>query len=167
MITQLRRQVAWPAIPIAGVAAGTAFLASQLLLSAVVLDTDPLFSLRYIAALVLGSNTLTDDFTIGTAIVGLGVHYLLSLLFTLVIAIVIHRWGLLVGVVGGAVLGLSLYLINLYTLTSFVEWFFAFNSTVLLVSHVIFGVVAGGVYESLDRFDQPFEEDIRHAASSL
>jgi hypothetical protein len=119
--------------------------------------------MRYFAALLLGTEALTDDLGAGTILIGLGVHYLLSLLFSLVIAVVIHRWGLWVGLLGGAGLGLCLYLINLYTLTTWAEWFFAFNSGVLLLSHVLYGAVVGGVYESLDRFDQPLAEDIRHA----
>ncbi|MFN8449032.1 MAG: hypothetical protein U0521_10670 [Anaerolineae bacterium] len=45
-------------------------------------------------------------------VVGVIVHYVLSFVFTLIITIVIHRWGLVVGIVGGALLGLALYGIN-------------------------------------------------------
>jgi hypothetical protein len=73
----------------------------------------------------------------------------------LVIAIVVHRWGLIVGIVGGAILGLAIYGINLYAMTTFFTWFFALNNRVLLLSHILFGAVAGGVYELFDHYDLP------------
>jgi hypothetical protein len=52
--------------------------------------------------------------------------------------------------VGGAILGLLLYAINFYTLTFFFPWFFAMRSWPVIVSHIIFGATAGGVYELLE-----------------
>ena len=154
MIGALLKHVTWRAVLIAGVAAGTVFLITNLALLPLVLDVKPGLILRYFAGLVMGSDVLTDD---GTEIllVGLLVHYALSLVFALPITIVVHRFGLGVGILGGAVLGLALYSINFYTLTNWAEWFFALKSTVLLFSHVLFGAVAGGVYELFDHYDQP------------
>jgi hypothetical protein len=150
----LLKYVTWRAIPIAGLVAGTVFLVTNLLVSALVLQTGGFLILRYSAALVMGSGVLSrNDATV--YIVGVLVHYGLSLLFSLLVAIVVHRWGLIVGIVGGALLGLALYSINLYALTRFFEWFFAIDSVALLLSHILFGAVAGGVYEVLDRYDQP------------
>lgn len=148
------RHVSWRAVLISGLAAGTLFLLIDFLLAPGVLQVDAGLMLRYFAALVMGSAVLTQ---IGSQImiVGILVHYALSLAFALIIAIVVHRWGLLVGIVGGAVLGLAIYSINLYTLTLFFQWFFAINSTVIIISHVVFGAVAGGIYEMFDHYDQP------------
>jgi hypothetical protein len=44
-------------------------------------------------------------------------------------------------------------------MTLFFEWFFAINSVVLLLSHVLFGAVAGGVYELFDHYDLPLVEE--------
>jgi hypothetical protein len=162
MLESIQRNVAWRAIPIAGIAAGTAHLLTNVLLSPLILDVEPALTLRYFASLVLGEGVLMDASS-GDLAVGLIVHYALSILFTLVIAIVVHRWGLLVGIVGGAILGASIYLINLYTMTVFFDWFFAINSSVLFLSHVIFGAVAGGVYEMLDRYDLPIDKERTHA----
>jgi hypothetical protein len=148
--------MAWRAVLIAGLVAGTAFLLTNVFLMPIVVQVDPLLSLRYFASLPLGRGVLTQtDNTTLIAVVGAIVHYLFSLLFALVIAIVVHRWGLIVGIAGGAILGLAIYGINLYTMTVFFTWFFALNNKVLLLSHVLFGAVAGGVYELFDRYDLP------------
>jgi len=156
MIASIRRNMTWRAVPIAGLAAGTAFLL-------VTFIAMPLYGapsglmLRYAAALVLGAGALTAEAAGPTVwAVGLVVHYALALAFALLVAVVVHRWGLLVGIVIGAVLGASLYAINLYAMTRFFEWFFAINSPALLIAHVIYGAVAGGVYELFDHYDEPF-----------
>lgn len=147
---------------IAALVGGTVFLLVNVILTPIELEVDATLILRYIAALVMGSDVLTEDQTY-TLFVGVALHYLLSLLFTIVIAVVVHRWGLLVGVVGGAILGLALYGINLYTMTAFFEWFFAINSNVLLLSHVLFGATVGGVYELFDHYDIALEVSLETA----
>ena len=62
----------------------------------------------------------------------------------------LHRWGIIVGIIGGAIFGLALYLINFYTLTYFFPWFFPLRSWMMMLSHVIYGATAGGVYEALE-----------------
>ena len=154
MIQALRKHMAWRAVSVAGIAAAIVFFLTYVILSPGSLRVDGSLILRYAASLVLGSKALNESST-QVIVVGLLVHVVLSLIFTLIIAIVIHRWGLLVGIIGGALLGLALYFINLYTMTLFFNWFFAIKSGVLLISHVLFGAVAGGVYELLDRYDLP------------
>lgn len=154
MIQSIRENVTWWSIPLAAVVAGTVFLVCNAILTPIMLDVDSALVLRYTGALVLGTDALTES-GVTVPIVGVVVHYVLSLLFTIVIAIVVHRWGLLVGIVGGAVLGLAIYGINMYTLTLFFEWFFAIHSPVLAISHVLFGAFAGGIYEVFDRYDEP------------
>lgn len=151
MLKSIQKNVAWRAVLLAGIAAGIVFFVANLLFSPIL---TPSLLLRYIASLVMGSDVLTNGNSTALIIGGV-VHLVLSLVFALVISIVIHRWGLLVGIIGGSVLGLSLYAINLYTLTLLFPWFFAINTPSLLISHVIFGAVAGGVYELFDHFDMP------------
>lgn len=160
MIQSIRRNVTWRAIPVAALAAGTVHLLINVIFTPLLLQVNPLLILRYMGSLVLGEGVLTTN-SVVPIIVGVIVHYALSFVFTLVIAIVIHRWGLLVGIVGGAILGLAFYGINLYTMTLLFSWFFAINSAVLLVSHILFGAVAGGVYEMLDHYDMPLREGVQ------
>lgn len=154
MIQAIQRNVAWRAIPFAGLIAGTVFLLMMLVLSPLLLQIDPSITLRYFASLVMGTSALVSD-NASFLLVGVLVHYILSIVFTLVIAVVVHKWGLGVGIIGGAILGLSFYGINLYTGTLIFEWFFAIDSPLLVISHIIFGAVAGGVYETLDHYDEP------------
>ena len=156
MWQSIQRNVTWRAIPIAGFSAGTIFLATHIFLTQMMLEVNAPLIPRYYASLVLGSDALMDG-SAGVKVVGLVVHYILSFVFTLIITFVIHRWGLLVGIIGGGLLGLAIYAINLYTFTVWFEWFFAINSPALLISHVLFGMTAGGVYELFDHYDMPFE----------
>ena len=157
------KYVDWRAIPVAGVVAGTLFLVISAILSPMQMSASAILTLHYDGSLVLGSSALVDPGTT-TLIVGVLVHYLLSILFTLLITIVIHRWGLLVGIVGGGVMGLAIYGITLYSLTLFFPWYFAINSTGLLISHVIFGAAAGGVYEIFDHYDEGIQMEVTHGA---
>jgi hypothetical protein len=148
----LQQHMTWRAVPVAAIAAGSVFLLVNMLAMSPILQVSPGLLLRYMASLVMGSEVLTDA-TALTPVIGIIVHYALSLLFTVIITVVIHRWGMPVGIVGGGLLGLAIYGINLYTLTVFFEWFFAINNEVLLISHVLFGMTAGGVYERFDHYD--------------
>ncbi|MEM6282534.1 MAG: hypothetical protein AAF787_10110 [Chloroflexota bacterium] len=149
----LTRYVEWKAIPIAGLAGGTAYLLLMLALLPVTSGAQPVLMLRYFASLVMGQEVITQE-SAASLVVGILVHYVLSIFFALVIAIVVHRWGMLVGIVGGAVLGLSFYGINLYTMTLIFPWFFAMHGVLLAAAHVLYGAVAGGVYEIFDHYDE-------------
>ena len=153
-MNSILRHITWRAVLISGLIAGTLFLLTDLVFAPIVTQVDAALTLRYFAALVLGSKVLTQTGT-NILITGIVVHYVLSVAFALVIALVIHRWGMVVGIVGGAILGVAIYGINLYTVTLLFPWFFAINSTVILLCHAIFGAVAGGVYEMFDHYDLP------------
>lgn len=157
MIQAIRKNVAWRAIPIAGVVGGTVFLLFLFALTLFARGMTPGLVLRYAASLVVGETALTSTDPM-VFVVGALTHYGLSIFLTLIIAIVVHRWGLLVGLIGGAVLGLSLYGINFYTMTLFFEWAYALSSLDMAIAHVLFGAAAGTVYEMLDRYDEPIGE---------
>jgi hypothetical protein len=108
--------------------------------------------LRQFASIVLGEPILPPPATAdGMALlVGVLLHFVLSLIYALIIAYVIHRGGLIGGIVGGALLGLGFYAINLYTFTLFRPWLFSLNNWVFLLNHLIFGALAGGIYEALE-----------------
>lgn len=144
-----RQIVDWSAAVWAGVIAGIVFLVANFIASAVAQDNADV-TIRLVASLVLGSGVLFDEPTVGVILVGIVVHFILSILFALLIAIVIHRWGLIVGIVGGGLLGLALYIINFFALSAIFPWFYAVTGWVMALSHILFGAVAGGAYEALE-----------------
>lgn len=146
---RMRQLVDWSAAVWSGVIAGALFLLVNLFFSPV---GNAWVMLRLFSSVVLGQSILAPPptFNLSALIVGLLVHFVLSILYALLIAYVIHRGGLISGVIGGALLGLALYSINFYTLTLLYPWFFAMRSTVFVATHLLFGALAGGIYEALE-----------------
>ena len=152
----VQTNMTWKGVIIASLAAGSVFMATFYLLAPAMLDIEGVLLPKYVASLLLGEGAVTDGEN-ATVAIGFLLHYLLSFVFSLLIAVVVHRWGLAVGVIGGCLMGLALYGVNLFTFTVIFEWFFALESTTLLISHVLFGMTAGGIYEIFDHYDVPFE----------
>jgi hypothetical protein len=147
----MRQLVDWRAAIIAGVASGLVLLVLEMLLTWITVGSPWVFP-RLIAAIVLGRGVLPPPatFSPGLLLVTLVIHLPLSIAYACLIAFVLHRWGLLVGIVGGAALGLALYLINFGTVFSIYPWFAPMKGWIALWAHVAFGAVAGGVYELLE-----------------
>lgn len=105
--------------------------------------------LRYMASVVLGPAVLPPpaDLPAIVAATGLAVHFGLSTVMTAIIAFVLHRWGLLTGILGGAAFGAVFFVIIHYTLTALQPHFYAMNHWSVLLVHVLFGALAGGFYE--------------------
>jgi hypothetical protein len=144
--------VDWRAVFRAWLIAGTVYFILDLLVVPAILGGTFWISARLVASILLGSEVLAPPATFhGPALVAAVLTvYGLALLATVVIALVIHRGGLILGIFGGALLGLSFYAINYYSLTYFFPQFFALNAPAVLISHVIFGALAGGLYEWLE-----------------
>lgn len=138
---------------IAGLVAGLLFLLLELLVSAFYINGSPWVYSRYAASLVLGQGVLPPPptFELPSALLGLAVHMLLSVVYALVLAFIVHRGGLLMGIVGGALFGLALFAINYYSFSFFFPWFFPVRSWIVIAAHVLFGASAGGIYEALER----------------
>jgi len=142
----------------AGLIAGTVFLATMLLLSSNVLGNSDLVY-RMMAAILQGEGAMSPATPVDAGLIGsaLLVHYALSIGFGFVVAIIIHRWGLIVGLLGGAALGLALYTINFFSVSYFFPWFFPLRNWIWLLGHVLFGAVAGASYELLEIDEEEIE----------
>jgi len=148
---KFRQLVDWRAAIIAGLISGLVFLLANIILGSIVLGS-PWIYVHVFASLLMGSSILesSSSFQAGVFIVALVVNTVLSVGFASLIAITFHRWGLVVGILGGATFGLALYFINFFGLPFIFPWFFLYRSWLLLVSHILFGAVAGGIYEALE-----------------
>lgn len=150
---RLRQVMDWRAAVFAGLIAGAIFLVSLLIIYPVATGGSPWILLRMIAAVVLGQEALTpiNAPSGSVAVVAVLLHFVLSLLYTLIVAFVVHRWGVLLAVLVGGLIGLAIYLINVFTFTIFFDWFTLAREWPFLVVHIIFGAVAGGIYELLEK----------------
>ncbi len=157
----MRQIMDWRAAIWAGIVAGVVFLALQMgILAGVNGSSSPWIVLRMLAAMVMGQQVLPPPATFDPAIAGVAllINFILSILFALLIAFVLHRWGMLVGMLGGALFGLALYAINYYTFTLFFPWFFPMRSWLVVLAHIVFGATAGGVYEAFEHEEYVVEE---------
>lgn len=149
---RVRQVVDWRAAIQASLIAGIFFLLLNLILTNLTFGTNGWVVIRLLASLGLGEEILAPpaSFDALALVVALIIHFALALVFGLLIAYIIHRGGLITGIIGGAILGLALYAINFYTLTLFFPWFFALRSWVMVVTHILFGALVGGIYEALE-----------------
>ena len=143
----------WRAAVWAGLLAGAAALLVLLVAYPLATGGTPWTPLRFIAALILGSAVLPPPTTFDAvaAVTGVTIHLVLSVFYAIVLALIIHRWGIIIGFVSGALFGGALFLINLFALTELFDWFYPLRSWPFLVLHLFFGALAGGVYELLER----------------
>lgn len=151
-IVEMRQLVDWHATVIASLIGALTFLLTLAIILPAVTGGTVWAVLRYMASIVMGSAVIPPpaSFDAVIVLVGLLVHLVLSLLFGAILTTIIHRWGLLVGLFGGALIGLALYAINFFTFTLLFDWFFLLRSWPILLAHVLFGAVTGFVYELLE-----------------
>jgi len=148
---KLRHVMDWRAALWAGLIAGAAFLVSNMLLTEIFLGS-PWVAVRLTASVLLGPDVLPPPATFdGRALaVAILVHFPLSVLFACLVALILHRWGMVAGLFGGAACGLALYAIHFYTLSFLFPWFYPMRGWLMAASHALFGAVAGVVYEALE-----------------
>jgi hypothetical protein len=115
----------------------------------------PWVTVRSAASLISGDAAFAqlDRFDFGANAPGWLVYIAVGLILAYVIALLLHRFGLIAGIIGGGILGFSAYVLlyfvvlknlNNESLTSLTRW-------TLEVGHVLYGAVVGGVYEWLER----------------
>ncbi|OMG69461.1 hypothetical protein [Burkholderia ubonensis] len=150
-----RRTPDWPAAILGGCAAGVVFLVIEML--AMQVAGQSLWDApRMIAAIVAGRNTLAHPpmFEPDVMLVALVVHFALSILFAVILAVIIAPFSLdsSVGMASlvGAVFGVALYVINYYGMTRWFPWFADARNWISFVGHVVFGLVASDTYLRLE-----------------
>lgn len=160
---EVRQLVDWSAAIWAGFIAGIAFLLLYVVIWPLVIGGRAIDLLRYLASIVIGPDAAVDASPAMVLITALIVHFVLSIIWSIIIAIIIHRWGMVVGIFLGGLLGFAIYGINFISFASLpvglwpealsFPWFSALNAvspTFMAIIHIIFGAVAGGAYEYLE-----------------
>jgi len=79
----------------------------------------------------------------------MAVHLMLSIVIGVGFALVARRFGLVMAVVAGAVVGLGLYVVNFYGFTAIFPWFAMARNMISIMSHIAFGAVLGLSYRML------------------
>lgn len=133
-----------------GIIAGVFFALAEVIAAA--LSGSPAYApLQMIAAIAMGDRVLTEaDLTVQTLFVALGVHFALSIVYGLILA-VLAMAALAVGsstltlAIGGMVWGLVLWLVNFYLIAPLAfPWFTVTDQVVQFVAHVlVFGGILG------------------------
>ncbi|MDB5762130.1 MAG: hypothetical protein JWQ21_1125 [Herminiimonas sp.] len=150
-----RRAPNWLAAAVSGFAAGAVLMVLELLWSTMVLGISPWGTSHMIASIVMGRDALqATEFSFSVVAMALIIHYVLGIIFGMVLATIIAAFHLdsSVGMVllTGAVFGLALYLFNFYGMAQFFSWFAGMRTWSTLAAHLIFGMTAGILYWQLE-----------------
>ena len=149
--TRMRQLVDWSAAFWAGLISGVVTFILCLLFSGILIKS-PWFYIRLVSSLIFGSRVLLAPaaFNLGYFLTGLALHMILAVLIAMLIAIIVHKYGILISVVGGAVIGLAVYTIGFYSFSYFFPWLIPFRSWMFMVEFIFYGAFAGGLYELIE-----------------
>jgi hypothetical protein len=134
----------WYAAGVGGIAGGLAFMLVEMVLAPAFRLGSPWDAPRLIAAVLFG-NLLSGESRPFINTVSLFAHLTLSLIYARFLAMSLFRrprdWPRV-----GLLFGLALYFLNYYVIGTFVARIAAERSGWWLLCHLVFGVVAAGVY---------------------
>lgn len=153
VVSDVRDTHFWRNAILAGLIGGAVFLMAEMLM-VMLIGQSPWEPPRMVAAMVLGPDVLPAQgapatFDLGVLMAAMMVHFPLSIIYGLLIGVVVRRTtrsnaGVLAE---GAAIGLAIYFVNFYLVTSFAfEWFAMARNWVSLITHVMFGVVTAWTF---------------------
>ena len=154
----VRRTPDWRAAAVAGFAAGAILMVLELFWSAWGAGGSPWEIPHMVAAIVSGPGRLaTPEFDLGVVALALVTHYVLGIVFGLILGMVMAPFRLdssagMALTIGGA-FGLLLYLVNFFVLAAMFPWFAEIRGAATLIAHLIFGMSAAFLYWKLERDD--------------
>lgn len=153
-----QRSPDWTLAAVAGFAAGAVLMVLELLWSTV-MGISPWQISHMIAALVMGPDALESaDFNLTIVAAALVTHYVLGIIFALILAalIVPFHFDSSVGMalLTGAVFGLAMYLFNFYGMVRFFPWFIEMRGWATLLAHAIFGMTVAAMYWKLEQVEK-------------
>jgi len=152
------RATDWTAAAVAGLAAGAVLMVLDLIWSSIFNAHGPWRTSHMIAPIFIGTDALKTSgyaFSVGVVSIALATHYVLGIVFSLVMAALISQLrmdatpGQALG--AGAILGIVLYVVNFDGLVGFFPWLAELRGGETLAAHAVFGGVAGLLYWRLKR----------------
>lgn len=150
-----RRMPNWPRAACSGLVAGALLMVLEMLWTATVSGSSPWSTSHHVAAIVMGERALQSSaFDIGIVAVALGTHYVLGVVFGLILAIIIagfhyeQNTGMLEVI--GVVFGAALYLLNFYGMAIFFPWIADLQGWSTFIGHIIFGLIVVLTYQWLE-----------------
>src|SRR5688500_3294529 len=151
-----RWSLSWGAAIWAGIVAGVVATGAQVILWWIFPDDLPQIlyrDARLTAAMLMGQEVLPPPpaFDWKVMAVATFIHFAISIAYSLVLACLISRLGLVLAVLVGSIYGLTLYAINMYGVTAIFPWFSAARDWITIVTHVVFGISLAITYKALSR----------------
>jgi hypothetical protein len=148
----------WIVAAVAGFAAGAVLMVLDLLWSAFVDPGGPWRTSHMIAPIFTGADVTRSpsfDFSVGVVAIALAVHYVLGIVFGLILAAImtpLHFDSTLEKAsLTGAVFGVALYLVNFYGLVRLFPWLAELRGWPTIGAHLVFGIVTALLYAKLGR----------------
>lgn len=140
-----------------GLVGGLAKLVVDSVLDVFVLTT-PWAVLRRTAGILLGASVVTGHFGVGEALVGLVVHFVVSVVYGAILVWLVHRATKGAALAIGVAFGLAIYVFHFHVATVAFPWFVDERSLIQIFSHVVFGVTVALAYLAL--YPRPRLEDL-------
>lgn len=145
----------WAAAAVSGFAAGAIMMVVELLWTTNLMGVTPWTISHKIGAILLGTDALrSHEFSIIVVGVALVTHYVLGIVFGMILAAIIAPFhfdsspSMVLAI--GAVFGLLLYLLNFYGMVRLYPWFMELRGWPTLIAHLIFGMTAATLYRKLE-----------------
>lgn len=148
---QEKEKIRWPLAIGAGSIAGIIFMGLEMILVQIFRGESLWGPPRMIAAILLGKSVLTStaSFNLAVFITTLALHFVLSIVYALILAWIVHSLDATRGILVGAGFGLLLYFINFYGFTALFPWFAMARNPITIFTHIVFGIVVAWVYKFL------------------
>ena len=151
------KSLKWRAAIAAGVVAGIVATAVQIVLWGLFLDDALPWNLyrdaRLTAAMLMGPEVLPPPSTLDWTVMAVAtfIHFMLSIAYSLVLACLISRLGMMLSLAMGLIYGLGIYVVNMYGVTFIFPWFSGVRDWIPIVTHAEFGLSLAGTYKILTR----------------
>lgn len=149
----VRRTIDWSAAIWSGIIAGAVFMMLEMIMVPLFGGGSPWGPPRMIAAIGMGREVLPPPatFALVPLIVAMVIHFMLSIVFAVILTLIVSPFGLGVAVLVGAIFGLVLYLVNFYGFTALFPWFAMARNWITISTHLVFGAVAAWAYKWLQK----------------